>query len=217
MGYRDMIYEQNFWKKIIELYGFIWNAFEVSNVSLFLDLSANYNVFFWHDLWNDAWIGWMVFCYENILFEMLWWSMIEHIDFMMHYIDWFRYYMIIYFIIEIRIWNMIYKEFWYKNIMNWQPDYVKDPANGGIYVGNWFVLRVYVARETSDKPPERPAVPKDFAARWFAAYRKHIRGVMILPREKYGHSSWLTKRIEEWKKLKSQKKLEFSKKEMNLA
>ena len=150
MGYRDMIYEQNFWKKIYRILWTYWNAFEVSNVSLFLDLSANYNVFFWHDLWNDAWIGWMVFCYENILFEMLWCSMIEHIDFMMHYIDWFRYYIIIYFIIEIRIWNMIYEEFWYKNNMNWQPDYIKYSANRGIYVGNWFVLRVYVASETSD-------------------------------------------------------------------
>ena len=136
----------------------------------------------------------MVFCYENILFEMLWWSIIEHIDFMMHYIDWFRYYMIIYFIIKIRIWNMIYEEFWYKNNMNWQPDYVKDPTNGGIYVGNWFVLRVHVVRETSDKPPERLAVLKDFAARWFAAHCKKIRGVMTLPQKKYGHSSWLTKR-----------------------
>ena len=61
-----------------------------------------------HEL--DEWY----FCYENILFEMLWWSMIEYIDFMMHYIDWFRYYMIICFIIEIRIWNMIYEELWYK-------------------------------------------------------------------------------------------------------
>ena len=131
-----------------------WNTFEVSNVSFFLDLSINYNIFFWHDLWNDAWIGWMIFCYENILFEMLWWSMIEHIDFMMHYIDWFRYYMIIYFLIEIRIWNMIYEKFWYKNNINWQPDYVKDPANEGIYVSNWFILRVYIV---SDMSPERSA------------------------------------------------------------
>ena len=138
MGYRDMIYEQNFWKKIYRIMWIYWNAFEVSNVSLFLDLSINYNVFFWHDLWNDAWIGWMVFCYENILFEMLWWSMIEHIDFMMHYIDWFRYYMIICFIIEIRIWNMIMKNYDIRNNKNWQPDYVEDPANGGIYVGNWL-------------------------------------------------------------------------------
>ena len=64
--------------------------------------------------------------------------MIEHIDFMMHYIDWFRYYMIIYFIIEIRIWNMIMKNYDIRNNKNWQPDYVKDPANGGIYVGNWL-------------------------------------------------------------------------------
>ena len=70
----------------------------------------------------------------------------------------------------------------------------------------------HVARETSDKPPERPAVPKDMAARSFAAYRKQIRGIMILPQKKYGHSSWLTKRIEEQKKLKYEKKLEFSKK-----
>ena len=52
----------------------------------------------------------------------------------------------------------------------------------------------HVARETSDKPLERPAVPKDMAARSFAAYRKQIRGIMTLPQEKYDHSSWLTKR-----------------------
>ena len=37
---------------------------------------------------------------------------------------------------------------------------------------------------------------------------------MTLPQGKYGHSSWLTKRIEEQKKLKSRKKLEFSKKKL---
>ena len=107
-----------FGRKIYRIMWVYWNAFEVSNVSFFLDLSINYNVFFWHDLWNDVWIGWMVFCYENFLFEMLWWSMIEHIDFMMHYIDWFRYYMIICFIIETRIWNIIYEELWYKKHNN---------------------------------------------------------------------------------------------------
>ena len=131
MGYRDMIYEQNFWKKIYRILWTYWNAFEVSNVSLFLDLSANYNVFFWHDLWNDAWIGWMVFCYENILFEMLWWSMIEYIDFMLHYIDWFRYYMIIYFIIKIRIWNMIYEELWYKKHYELTTWLCKGPCQWG--------------------------------------------------------------------------------------
>ena len=180
MGYRDMIYEQNFWKKIYRIMWIYWNVFEVSNVLFFLDLSINYNIFFWHDLWNDAWIGWMIFCYENILFEMLWWSMIEHIDSMMHYIYWFRYYMIIYFIIEIRIWNMIYEEFWYKNNMNWQLDYVKNPTNGGKYVSNWFILRVYVTNETSNKLLVRSVIPKDFAVRWFVAHRKIIRGVMIL-------------------------------------
>ena len=49
--------------------------------------------------------------------------------------------------------------------MNWQPDYVKDPTNGNIYVGNWFVLRVYVTIETNDKPSERPVVSKDFAVK----------------------------------------------------
>ena len=148
---------------------------------------------------------------------MLWWSMIEHIDFMMHYIDWFRYYMIIYFFIEIRIWNMIYEKFWYKNNMNWQPDYVKEPVNRGIYVGNWFVLRVYVARETSDKPPARPAVPKDMAARWFAACRKQIRGIMTLPQEKCGHSSWLTKRNWRTKEIEIWKETWIFEKKMNLA
>ena len=127
-----------------------WNAFEVSNVSLFLDLSINYNVFFWHDLWNNAWIGWMVFCYENILFEMLWWSMIEHIDSMMHYIDWFRYYMIICFIIEIRIWNMIYEEFWYKNNMYWQPDYVKDSISQLGYI-HWQLICLEGLRRQRDR------------------------------------------------------------------
>ena len=172
-----------------------WNAFEVSNVSLFLDLSANYNVFFWHDLWNDAWIGWMVFCYENILFEMLWWSMIEHIDFMMHYIDWFRYYMIIYFIIEIRIWNMIYEELWYKKYYELTTWLCKGPCQWGHIRWQLIVLRVYVASETSDKLPERLAVPKDFAARWFVAHRKQIHGIMTLPQKKCGYSSWLTKKI----------------------
>ena len=134
-----------------------WNVFEVSNVSLFLDLSVNYNVFFWHDLWNDAWIGWMVFCYENILFEMLWWSMIEHIDFMMHYIDWFRYYMIICFIIEIRIWNMIYEELWYKKHYELTTWLCKGPCQWGHIRWQLIVLRVYVASETSDMSPERPA------------------------------------------------------------
>ena len=127
------------------------------------------------------------FIMKNILFEILWRSMIEHIDFMMHYIDWFSYYMIIYLLIEIRIWNMIYEEFWYKNNLNWQP--VKDPTNEGIYIGNWFVLRIYVARETSGKSPDRPVVPKDFAVRWFAAQRKKIRSVITLPQGKCGHSS----------------------------
>ena len=49
----------------------------------------------------------------------------------------------------------------------------------------------HVARETSDKPPERLAILKNFAARWFAAHRKKICGIMALPQKKYGHSSWL--------------------------
>ena len=127
-----------FLEKIYRIMWIYWNAFEVSNVSLFLYLSANYNIFFWHDLWNDAWIGWMIFCYENILFEMLWWSMIEHIDFMMQYwlISILHDYMFYYQKLEYEIWFM--KNYDIRNIMNWQPDYVKDPANGGIYVGNWL-------------------------------------------------------------------------------
>ena len=189
MEYRDMIYEQNFWKKIYRILWIYWNAFEVSNVSLFLDLSINYNVFFWHDLWNDAWIGWMVFCYEDILFEMLWWSMIEHIDFMMHYIDWFRYYMIICFIIEIRIWNIIYEELWYKKHYELTTWLCKEPRQWRHIRWQLTVLRIYVASKTSDMSPDRPAtksparsaVPKDLAARWFAAHRKQIRGIMTLP------------------------------------
>ena len=38
--------------------------------------------------------------------------------------------------LEYEIWFM--KNYDIRNIMNWQPDYVKDPANGGIYVGNWL-------------------------------------------------------------------------------
>ena len=49
--------------------------------------------------------------------------------------------------LEYEIWFM--KNYDIRNIMNWQPDYVKDLANGVIYVGNWFVLRVYIVRETS--------------------------------------------------------------------
>ena len=152
----------------------------------------------------------MIFCYESILFEMLWWSLIEHIDFMMYYIDWFRYYMIICFIIEIRIWNMIDEELWYKKYYELITWLCKGPCQWGHIRWQLFVLRVcrqrdqrHVARETSDKPPERPAVPKDMATRWFAAYRKQIRDIiMTLPQKKCGHSSWLTKRIEEQKKLK---------------
>ena len=80
--------------------------------------------------------------------------------------------------LEYEIWFM--KNYNIRNIMKWQPDYVKDTVNGGIYVGNWFVQRVYVVREISDKPSERPAVSKDFVARWFAAHRKKIHGVMTL-------------------------------------
>ena len=36
--------------------------------------------------------------------------------------------------LEYEIWFM--KNYDIRNIMNWQPDYVEDPANGGIYVGN---------------------------------------------------------------------------------
>ena len=85
--------------------------------------------------------------------------------------------------------DMIYEKFWFKNDMNWQPDYVKDSVNGGIYVGNWFILRVYITSEIRDKPPARPAVLKDFTVRWFAAHRKMICGVMTLPQKKYDHSS----------------------------
>ena len=54
-----------------------------------------------------------------------------------------------------RIRNIIYEEFWYKNDMNRQSDYVKDPVDKGKYVGNWFVLKNYVVDETSDMSPAR--------------------------------------------------------------
>ena len=57
--------------------------------------------------------------------------------------------------LEYEIWFM--KNYDIRNIMNWQSDYVKDPANGGIYVGNWFILKIYVVRKTSDMSPVRPA------------------------------------------------------------
>ena len=75
----------------------------------------------------------------------------------------------------------------------------------------------HVARETSDKPPARPAVPKDMAARWFVAYRKQIRGIMTLPQGKYGHSSWLTKRNWRTKEIEISKETWIFEKEMNLA
>ena len=75
----------------------------------------------------------------------------------------------------------------------------------------------HVARETSDKSPERPAVPKDMAVRWFAAYRKQIRGIMILPQRKCGHSSWLTKRNWRTKEIEILKETWNFEKEMNLA
>ena len=75
----------------------------------------------------------------------------------------------------------------------------------------------HVARETSDKPPERPVVPKDMAARWFAAYRKQIRGIMTLPQGKCGHSSWLTKKNWRTKEIEIPKETWNFKKEMNLA
>ena len=96
--------------------------------------------------------------------------------------------------LEYETWFM--KNYDIRNTMNWQPDYVKDPANGGIYVGNWLswgfmspARPTTCARETSDKPPTRPAVPKDFAGRWFTAHCKKIHDIMILPQKKYGHSS----------------------------
>ena len=52
--------------------------------------------------------------------------------------------------------DMIYENFWYKNDMNWQSDYIKDFINRDIYVDNWFILRVYVASETSDMSLVRP-------------------------------------------------------------
>ena len=139
-----------------------WNTYEISNASFFLDLLINYNIYFWHDLWNNVWTGWMIFCYENIIF---WYVMIKH-----DWAYWFHYALYwsiliphnFIFFYQIRIRNMIYEEFWYKNNMNWQPDYVKDPVNGSIYVGNWFVLRVYIASETSDMSLARLATNRQW-------------------------------------------------------
>ena len=38
--------------------------------------------------------------------------------------------------LEYETWFM--KNYDIRHNKNWQPDYVKDPANGGMYVGNWL-------------------------------------------------------------------------------
>ena len=62
------------------------------------------------------------------------------------------------FFYRIRIRNMIYEEFWFKNDMNWQPDYVKDLTNRDKYIGNWFVLKIYVTSEISNMSPVRSII-----------------------------------------------------------
>ena len=81
------------------------------------------NLLFWNDIMKHDWMHW--FCYALYGFIS-----IPH-----DYVYFYR----------IRIINIIYKEFWCKNDINWQPDYIKDPTNGGKYVGNWFILKIYVA------------------------------------------------------------------------
>ena len=83
-----------------------------------------------HEL--DEWY----FCYENILFEMLWWSMIEYIDFII-LIDFDTTWLYVLLSkLEYETWFM--KNYDIRNNKNWQPDCVEDAANGGIYVGNWL-------------------------------------------------------------------------------
>ena len=64
-------------------------------------------------------------------FEMLWWNIIESIDFIMHYarliLIWYDY---VYFC-QTEIWNMIVKRILIWDDLNSQPNYVKDPTNGG--------------------------------------------------------------------------------------
>ena len=144
---------------------------------------------------------------EDICWKLWWWYMIIKNDM----IDWLGYYL---FILFLKIIYEIGRQYEIDNltVLRIPPMEIYtlaiDCPEGLCRQRD----QRHVARETSDKPPARPAVPKDMAARWFAAYRKQIRGIMTLPQKKFGHSLWLTKRIEEQKKLKSQKKLEFLKK-----
>ena len=108
----------------------------------------------------------------------------------------------------------------WKTIWNWQPDCVEDPANGGIYVGNWlswgFMSPVRPAtccqidqrqNRQLDQRFQRTWLPDDSqptASRYAVLWPCHRDNVVIA-------HGW-RKEIEEQKKLKSRKKLEISKK-----
>ena len=87
----------------------------------------------------------MICLWLKIFFLKLIMIMYDHKE----WYDWLIRISFIYIIIEI-----IYE---LEDDMNWQSGYIKDPINGGIYVGKWFVLRIYVTSETSDMSPDRSA------------------------------------------------------------
>ena len=156
-----------------------WNAYGISNILFFLDLSANYKIFFWHDLWNDAgnwqrifyyWKYLILKCYDE--YDWKYWSC-----YTLHLIDFDTTWLCILFL----NWNMkhdLWKNFnlrWFE-LSAWQ---CRGSRQWRLICWQLISLEDLYHQQTNDMSPanqrqttSRPAITKDFAARWFAACYK---------------------------------------------